>query len=243
MSHLEKAVYVLWVSLFALMLSACAGLSQVSIYVPQVQKTSPTQEVIVTYEDNVTSDRCDPTEVAELVVDFLNALNRGNREEITRFFGGNFQWYSVGEYNTQDAQFIRRISYVVEESNTGGGTTSGPRDEIIEQLLDYFAERHEQHEQMQLLEIASIGGGGDISYKIQRRADDLDVELWGPDFMAEGKGVVDCENQTVDVWSMAMNTPPPASSDTDVMRSVVCPTPVVNPPQNAVLACNDGWNN
>ena len=242
MIHLEKAVYVLGMSLFALLLSACAELPQVSLYMPEVRETLPTQEVIVTYESNVTSDRCDPTEVAELVVDFLNAINRGNREEISRFFGDNFQWYSTGEYNTQDRRFIRRVSYMAEESNTGGGTISGPRDEIIEQLLDYFAERHEQHEQMQLLEIASVGGGN-VYYEIRRRADDLDVELWGPDFVAEGKGFVDCENRTVDVWSMAMNTPLPASSDTDVMRSVVCPTPMVNPPQNAVLACNDGWNN
>ena len=54
-----------------------------------------------------------------------------------------------------------------------------PRREVINQLLDYFAARHEQHEQMHLLEIAAISEGGDMAYKIRRRADDLDVEFWG----------------------------------------------------------------
>ena len=88
---------------------------------------------------------------------------------------------------------------------------------------------------MRLLEVASVGGGN-IGFVIQRQANDLDPELWGPDFIAMGKGFVDCETQTIDVWSMAMNTPLPDSPEVSV-----CPTPIAEESRDAVFACTYDW--
>ena len=179
------------------------------------------------------SQICKPDEIATLVTRFLGAVTRGNRDELVHFFDDGFQVYSMGLYDTEQARSIQHVAYVAEESRTQGGTVRGPRHEVIEQLLDYFVERHKQHEQMQLLEIASVGGGGDITFVIRRQADDLAPEIWGPDFIVIGKGFVDCENQVIDVWSAAMNTPSPSS-----IINHVCPTPTAGWSQeDTTLAC------
>ena len=76
-------------------------------------------------------------------------------------------------------------------------------------------------------------------YKIRRRADDLDAELWGPDFLARGNGGVNCTDQTIDAWIMTMNTPP--FSAPEAHELIVCPTPAANWPEDAILACSSGW--
>ncbi len=198
-----------------------------------------TKEIIVTHTDNVVSALCGPEEVAKIVTGFLDAFNQGNRDELGHFFGENFQWYSVSEHDTQTGQLIRHVVYIADEFNRQDETARRLRNEEIKRLLDYFAERHDQHEQMHLLEVAAAGGGGDMFYKIRRRADDLAAELWGPDFFARGKGFVNCQNQTIDVWSMAMNTPRPSTPEAHDV--IVCPTPAANWSEDAVLACSSGW--
>ena len=188
---------------------------------------------MVTHRAKTTSQMCEPDEIAALVTRFLSAVTRGNRDELAHFFDDGFQVYSMGEYDTEQAHLIRHVAYVATESGMLAGTVRGPRHEVIGQLLDYFVERHKQHEQMQLLEIASVGGGGDIAFVIRRQADDLDPEIWGPDLIVIGKGFVDCENQAIDAWGAAMNTPSPSS-----IINHVCPTPTADWSQDTTtLAC------
>ena len=199
------------------------------------------QEIIVTHKDNVVSALCGPDEIAKIVTDFLDAFNQGDRDALGHFFGENFQMYIAGEHDSQQGRRIRHVAYMAEESRSlgGTGTVRSPRSEVINQLLDYFAARHGQHEQMHLLEIASIDGSGEMAYKIQRRADDLDAELWGPDFIARGNGAVNCRNQTIDAWIMTMSTPRPSAPEAHDV--IVCPTPAANWSEDAVLACSSGW--
>lgn len=233
---MQKIAYIIGLIISTILLNACVAAQGIHLVTPAAEVSPPLQEIVVTHEGKTTADRCTPAEIAEIVMRFLDAKNRGDRAALAQFFGDNFQWYSIGEYNTQEARLTHRVGYIAEEANTNGGTVRGLRKEIIPQLLDYFAERHAQHEQMQLLEIASVGGGGDMYYKIQRRSEDLDPKLWGPDFIATGKGFVDCNNQTIDVWSMAMNTPSPS-----LPTYAVCPTPTAEKPQAAVLTCTHDW--
>ena len=100
-----------------------------------------------------------PEEIAKIVTGFLDAFNQGDREALARFFGENFQMYTVGEHNRQTGQF-RHDVYMVEQVISYDEVVRRPRREVINQLLDYFAARHEQHEQMHLLEIAAISEGG-----------------------------------------------------------------------------------
>ena len=108
----------------------------------------------------------------------------------------------VNMIHKQDNLFDMYL-YIVDQFMRHHEAAPRLRSEQIKRLLDYFAKRHDQHEEMRLLEVTS-NGGGNMSYKIRRRADDLDAELWGPDFLASGKGFVNCQDQTIDVWSMVM---------------------------------------
>lgn len=137
---------------------------------------------------------CDSAEgVARLVTDFFDTFNRGDQDHLPRFFPEqagragqagdrhSFQWYSVTEGNPQHGG----RHFVAYNRPT---------------LLAYLAARQQHHERLQLLALDASGGswhgGVDIGYTLSRQADDL------PERMVTGKGAINCDNQTIFVWSM-----------------------------------------
>lgn len=126
---------------------------------------------------------CRANEVASLLMAFFEAFNHGDQAKLSRFFSVTpespaptaFRWYSV----------------------TAGGTHFVTYDP--DALLAYFAERHEQREVLLLvrLELATGWHGGvDVAFDVFRLADDFPARVVG------GKGAIDCERQTIFVWSM-----------------------------------------
>jgi hypothetical protein len=144
--------------------------------------TAPRPQVTVREGSGPLPDGCTPEDVADLKMGFLDAFNRGDQAALTAFFPaeakppgavepGEFHWFSAPGF----------VAY--------------SRD----QLLPYFAERHAQHERLQLLQLevsTSWHLGVDIVYDIARQADDI------PAHVAGGKGAIDCEERTIFVWSM-----------------------------------------
>ena len=182
-------------------------------------------DVLVTRDSLSLPTGCSPREVAGTVQRFFAAFNRGDRKSLDGVFvqrdptGHNpgrpdtpvrtaFQWYSTGE---------RLIDY-------------------RRLLLAYFAERHRQHERMQLLSIAvgSRGYEAHITYVIRRDADDLPVGLGGNERIAFGKGAIDCRAQRIFLWTMGMDT---ARGQEYPNLRWECPVPEPWTPGRPAVAC------
>ena len=208
---------------------------------PTTPTLSTEHKIVDTYAGYSSTGVCGsqkPEDVANLVMDFFDAVNEGNRAKIAQFFGKNFAWYSMTEGDVQSQKVIRHVAYIADQPNApaekGEGMHSGEREKMIEQLLDYFMERHKQHEQLHLLELLHLGGGT-VNFRVRRYADDLDPALWAPDYLAVGKGGVDCEQRKIEAWGMAMNAHLSPAEAKDFF--VICPTPVSGKPPDTTIAC------
>lgn len=158
---------------------------------------------------------CSPGEAAKILSDFFDALNGGNQQEIMPFIGDDFKWFSFTQEevpNDENGRHVAFISYganlLVEPSRD---IFYGPREETISRMLDYFMQRHTQNQTLQLRELSVTGGSAtsmDIAYTLSHYADDLDANVWGPYYLAEGKGNIDCVNRKINVWSVVMATYP-----------------------------------
>lgn len=131
--------------------------------------------------------------LVRVVAGFLEAFNRGDQDALARSFpvqaaGGvsngrsdQFQWYSVTEGDPRAG---------------GHNVTLRSRAD----LLAYFVQRHEQHERLEIRSLQVNGTSGrnsvDFQYTLTRVADDL------PERPVDGKGAINCDNQTIFVWSM-----------------------------------------
>ncbi len=151
---------------------------------------------------------CSREEVTRLVERFLDAFNRGDQDQLARFFGPRFEWYSVSDRGREsgDRHFL---AY-----NPNGGLRLGAFPEGLEVtvghqdlLLPYFAERHAHGERLELRKLGSSYEAGrniaHITYTLTRTAEDLELRLGKPERETLGKGAVDCTDQTIMVWSMA----------------------------------------
>jgi hypothetical protein len=123
-----------------------------------------------------------PYDVAVLIANFLDAINRGDNRGLARFFGAGLMWYSVTEPQRNFVAY-----------NQGD-------------LLQYFDQRRTQHERLQLESIDVRGpswhGGVDLAYTLNRHADDLNPQGQS----LRGKGALDCRDRTIFVWSMGSGT-------------------------------------
>jgi hypothetical protein len=134
---------------------------------------------------------CQPEEVMRLVMRFFDAVNRGDLAQIDRLFaigagpaGRKPQgWYSV-DYSPP-GQATRQFAAFTQS-----------------ELLAYFRERHEQHEQLRLVSLQvrspTWHGGVDVTYLLGRHADDI----IGEERSYGGKGAINCARQQIFVWSM-----------------------------------------
>ncbi len=83
---MAKYLMICCLSLAAILLNSCTPSA------PTALKVAATQDIIVVGNgDRFTVEGCGPSEVAGLLLDFLDALNRGNREEIESFIGADFK--------------------------------------------------------------------------------------------------------------------------------------------------------
>ena len=172
-------------------------------------------EVIVTRDNNMLPAGCSPREVAQLIMRFFDAFNNGDQEVLgSFFFKSGFEWYSVTEGNPKE-RGRHFVAYTPDD------------------LLVYFVERHKQNERLRLLMVDVAGpswhGGVDISYVLNREADDLWPGLGGPERIAEGKGAINCQDQQIFVWSMAMNM--------GNFAARLCPEPPTGSKSDTVVAC------
>jgi hypothetical protein len=199
---------------------------------------SPTK-VIVTSDDASLPDGCNSRQIAGLVLEFIDAFNRGDVEHLSRLFfisegpsppdfgaAGYYpwSWYSVSE--------------VGEEGRVENGFVTYDKGE----LLRYFAERHAEGEHLSLLKVSSTQAGlldeennVGIVYVLTRDAEDLDPKLGGPARIAFGKGAINCKSHQIFVWSMEMRT----REDRTPREAAgwLCADPPGWRPGKAVVAC------
>jgi len=183
------------------------------------------QDIVVTHDSTTLPSGCSPREAAQLVVRFLDALNRGDPSQLAGFVfrspvsgSGQSQWFSVSEDGVRP--------FAAYDLNS---------------FLAYASERQQRHERLQLLAISVTGpswhGGVDIVYTLTRYTSDRRPALpWltrgGQDRAAAGKGAIDCANQAVQVWSMTVTGERRRANEPDA-----CPKPPPDTPSGAVIAC------
>jgi hypothetical protein len=128
----------------------------------------------VTYEGSP-STGCLPTRVAEGVQRYLDAFNRGDQEAL-------------------NALFQRSVLFTAQNPPPVGFFRSGGQ----EQLLEYFAQRHRQHETLELtaLHIQYMPSGeAGLAPKMNQRSDDLTARV------ITAKGTFDCADGAIIAWN------------------------------------------
>jgi hypothetical protein len=199
----------------------------------------PATKVIVTSDDASLPDGCRPRQIAGLVIDFMDAFNRGDQERLSRIF---FISEGPSPPDFSEEGYYPWSWYSMSEVGAGGRIEDGFVTYDQGELLRYFAERHSQGERLELIKVSStqtglLGEEGNVGivYVLTRDAEDLEPGLGGPARIAIGKGAINCESQRIFVWSMEMRV-----GDTRSEReaaSWLCTDPPGWRPGAAVVAC------
>jgi hypothetical protein len=147
------------------------------------------------YPTSPLSAGCDETAIRGVVQDFIAAFNAGDQAGLARVFpakgsDGDHPWGS-------DPDQLRWFTLTRADPGTGVDALNLYTRET---LLAYFAERHAQHERMQVVELvinAAASGPmtAAINFRITRTADDLPESTFG------GKGGVGCAHGFIYLWS------------------------------------------
>jgi hypothetical protein len=199
----------------------------------------PATKVIVTSDDPSLPDGCRPREIAELVIDFFDAFNRGDQERLSRLF-----FISEGPSPPDFSQrgYYPWSWYSVSEVGAGGRIEGGFVTYNQRDLLRYFAQRHSQGERLELIKVSATQGGMleeednvGIVYVLTRDARDLEPGLGGPARIASGKGAINCESARIFEWSMEMRTGEGRSERE--AAGWLCTDPPGWRPGTAVVAC------
>lgn len=155
----------------------------------------PTVATLTPYPTPPLPMGCDETKIRGVVADFIAAFNRGDQDGLARVFpvrgsDGDHPW-------SGDPNQLRWFTLVrASPSKNIDALNLYTR----ETLLAYFAERHTQHEQIQVLELvvnqaAGPPGAPAINFLITRIAGDLPESTFG------GKGGVSCAHGVIFLWS------------------------------------------
>jgi hypothetical protein len=165
-------------------------------------------KVIVTSDDASLPDGCHPRQIAELVIDFIDAFNSGDQQRLSRLF---FVSEGPSPPDFSEKGYYPWSWYSVSEVGAGGRIEGGFVTYDQGELLRYFAERHRRGERLGLIKVslteAGLLGEKDnvgIAYVLTREAEDLEPGLGGPAHIAFGKGAVNCKSRRIFVWSMEM---------------------------------------
>jgi hypothetical protein len=200
---------------------------------------SPTK-VIVTSDDASLPDGCDTRQIAGLVIEFVDAFNRGDQERLSRLF---FVSEGPSPPDFSEVGYYPWSWYLVSEVGESGRIENGFVTYDQGDLLRYFAERHSKGERLRLIKVSSTQAGlleeesnVGIVYVLTRDAEDLTPGLGGPHRVAFGKGAINCESQRIFAWSIEMRmredrTPREAAG-------WICIDPPGWRPDEAVVACS-----
>ena len=146
--------------------------------------TSKTQAPIIETSEGVTfQEGCSPEKVTAIITDFMDALNKGDMDRVLSHFGKGFVWYSAP------------VGPAAERKNEAVDSVS--------ELEAYFKTRIAQQERMQLQKLSINSSRVDFGMYLHRTADDLG---WGAGDII-GKGMLDCRQGTISVWSLGEAAP------------------------------------
>ena len=200
---------------------------------------APATKIIVTGDDPSLPDGCRPRQIAELVVDFIYAFNRGDQERLSRLF---FIAEGPSPPDFSKEGYYPWSWYSVSEVGAGGRIESGFVTYDQGELLRYFAQRHAQGERLGLIKVSAtqaglLGEEGNVGivYILTRDASDLEPGLGGPARIALGKGAINCESQRIFTWSMEMRMGEKRSARE--AAAWLCTDPAGWKPGKAVVAC------
>jgi hypothetical protein len=135
--------------------------------------------------------KCDAEVATQVITGFLDAFNQGNQERIAHFLDLDHleRFVVVGSKND---------NHVTEINTESDGVN---RDE----LLAYFAKRHQRHERLSLVrQQANVNRPPNlivVTYELDRRADDLKVAT-AVDNIVGGKAQINCKKQKIIAWVM-----------------------------------------
>lgn len=192
----SRLLYSALFLLLAMLMVACNQAATHSL-TPTPKLQSP--NFIITGDISGYPEGCNPRQVADLIVQFFDAYNAGNKDQIPLYFPPLFESYSD-----------TRVELVDNKSEMIHFSTNPGRQE---ELFDYFAERHEQNEQLTLkfLNISGRGDGGggtvDFVFVYRRQADDIQPGPDGVTRVGDGRGMITCGSQKIYRWGMGTAAP------------------------------------
>src|ERR671911_3184743 len=108
---------------------------------------APATEVIVTSDDASLPEGCNTRQIAGLVIEFVDAFNRGDQERLSRLF---FVSEGPSPPDFSKSGYYPWSWYSVSEVGKGGRIESGFVTYDQGEMLRYFAERHRQGEHLGL---------------------------------------------------------------------------------------------
>ncbi len=153
---------------------------------------------------------CSKDEITHVVERFIAAFNQGDQAALARFFGPRFMAYSVGQGDPQHGGF----SFVAESPQQRNANRSPYKVNATvvptAGLLPYFMARHAHDERLGLRMLAGNYDATlnwfNMTFQLVRTADDIPPALGGPEHLADGKGAIDCTDQTIMAWTMSQGT-------------------------------------
>jgi len=169
---------------------------------------APDTRVIVTSASSALPEGCRPRPVAEVVIRFVDAFNRGDQASLSRIF---FVSEGPSPPDFSQAGYYPWSWYSSREVGADGRVASHFTTTEQGELLRYFAERHGQGERLQLLKVSLTQQGlldeesnVGFLFTLTRDAKDLGPGFGGPAGIAYGKGALNCENGQIFTWNMDM---------------------------------------
>lgn len=195
--------------------------------------------VIVTSDDSSLPDGCHPRQVADLVISFVDAFNKGDQAVLSRVF---FLSEAPSPPDYADNAYDLWSWYTVGEIEPGGRIVNGFVTYDQGELLDYFATRHKQGERLRLLKLSLtqtglLGEDDNVGfiYVLNRNAGDLEPDLGGTAHIASGQGSINCTNRRIFAWRMDMKVGDQRSNRE--ATNWLCKDPPGWKPGKAVVAC------
>ena len=195
--------------------------------------------VIVTSDDPWLPDGCHPRQVADLIISFVDAFNKGDQAVLSQVF---FVSEAPSPPDYADSAYDLWSWYTVGEIEPGGRIVNGFVTYDQSELLDYFATRHGQGEQLRLLKVSLtqtglLGKDDNVGFifVLNRNAGDLEPDLGGTAHVAVGQGAINCTNQRIFNWRMDMRVGDQRSNRE--ATNWLCKDPPGWKPGKAVVAC------
>lgn len=185
------------VVLTTLLLDQAAGVSQTETPTTEDGMVgSPTPQVLIGQppEWEPLPEVCRPDDVRDAVLEFVDAFNRGDQEQVAALFRPDvLDADGTPDWNDQYRN-LGWFSIIGADDETSGFAQNA------EDARSVTATRHGRGERWTLLQLFMGGywweGGVNISFDIRREADDIPTTIVG------GKGALDCDDGTIHTWNM-----------------------------------------